>query len=456
VSAGTEGASEWRRAVRVREDPALAAELEQRRSLPVPRPSVGVTDLLALRRAYWRLSGPPVPVSPERQARLESGRFLHRQVERVIAPDGAFEVRVRREGLVGRIDAVSDRPIELKTTTEVVAPEDLVGERPEQVEQLGMYCALLGRSEGRLVSMVARDETVEEVRSYNIAYRDLASILGEMHARASALRECLRLGRPEGLPRCRWYGRGCEYRAASACDCNGTEPPPSDAILERTGRVDPDPAADAALRPALVEALQRARPPSIRRFRDIIYPRRAYFERVRPLSEVAPAVPARDEGKDAYRELIEAVESGPVGEVTRLSSLAEEPEEEVGAFQGTPFLVRTSRARSPPTAEELLDRAPQYALELGFRCAATGTSSARAIVSYPVGGEGIPRIRVFAFQFEPISTFARLWRQRVRGLEGALRSNDPSPLPPCPAWMFADCPYRDACACAPDPGRSQR
>lgn len=457
MTEGGDGEPDWRGAVRVREDASLAAELEERRARSPPGPSVGVTDLLALRRAYWRLSGPPVAVPPERQARLESGRFFHRQVERVVAPDGAFEVRVRREGMVGRVDALTDRPVEVKTTSLAVAADTLVSDRPEQVEQLGMYCALLERPVGRLVALVTQGDAVEEVRTYDIGFRDLPAILAEMRSRAEALRACLRAGRADGLPRCRWYGRGCEYRNGPTCDCSGAEPDPSLVILERVERVEPRPELDSELLPRLAEALRASTPPSIPRFRDMIYPRRAYFERTRPSSAVpVPPASPRDRGQEVYRQLIETIESGTVGEVTRLPSLSAEPEEEVGGFRGAPFLLRTSRARTPLTADTVVSQAPQYALELGFRCTATGRSSGRVIVAYEPAEGAAPRFKVFELEFAPVSSFARLWRQRARQLETALRNQTPLDLPSCPGWMFADCPYRAECACGSEPGRSQR
>ncbi len=445
----------WTDAVRVRDDPALAAEIEQRRSKE-PRPrAVGVTDLLASRRAFWRITGPPAPVTPERQARLDAGRFLHRQVEKFLAPDGALEVRVRSDGLVGRIDAVSDRPIELKTASVAVDPENLVADRPDHVEQLGMYCALLGRSNGRLVTVVTRGGEALGVRTYDVQYREVGAIVQEMHVRADRLEAAIRAGRPDGLPRCRWYGRGCEFAAGSICDCRGDEPEPASAILERVDSIEARPELDAALLPRLIDAVRTTPRPSIRRFRDLIYPRRAYFETVRPTSPPRePRDAAREESLETYRSLIDAVESGPPGEVTRLPVLADEPEEEVSAFRGEPFLLRTSRAATAPRAEEVVARAPQYALELGFRCAVTGRTSGRAIVSY--GSPARARLHVFELEFGPGGAFARLWRQRARRWQQAIRDRSPLGLAPCPPWMARDCPYRSECGCAEEPGRSQR
>jgi hypothetical protein len=375
----------------------------------------------------------------------------------LIVPGAALEVRVRREGLVGRIDALTDRPIEVKTAPYAVEAESLVTERPDQVEQLGMYCALLERPTGRLVTLVVAGDSVEDARTCDITFRDLPGLLSDMRNRATALRDSLRDGRPDGLARCRWFGRGCEYLSEPTCDCTGDEPEPSSAILERVERVVARPDLDAELLTRLRAAWPTARKPSIARFRDLIYPRRAYFELSHPLPPRAVAFPREKEaGPDAYRTLLDAIESGPVGEVARLLSLADEPEEEVGAFRGEPFLARTSRGRPPRTAEELVSRAPQYVLELGFRCAATGRRSGRAVVAYERAEPPGPRIRVFDLAFSPTSVFARLWRHRERALREALRDGKPQGLPACPDWMFAECPYRSECACDSPPGRSQR
>ena len=142
---------DWSSVVRVREDGDLSHEIQGRLERSRGLRSVAVTDLLALRRAFWRLSAPPVPVSADRQERMEIGRAWHRRIGVVLAGAGALEVRVRREGLVGRIDALTDRPIEVKTSTMAVGADHLVEERPEYLEQLGMYCALVDGARGRIV-----------------------------------------------------------------------------------------------------------------------------------------------------------------------------------------------------------------------------------------------------------------------------------------------------------------
>ncbi len=415
-----------------------------------------MTDLLGLRRAYWRPLVPLPPVPPEREARLEAGRFLHRVVGPVLAPDVRLEVRVRKDGLVGRIDALTDVPVEVKTATLAVDPAALADDRPEYVEQLAMYCALLGRPTGRLVTLVARETSVGGVRVVDLSFRDLPAISDEMHRRADRLRAAWGRRDPTDLGRCRWFSRGCEYQDAEVCDCTGEEVDPPSRILAAVASADDRPDIAGPLRERLERALASTPPPSVDRFRDLVYPRRAYFDR-RPPPDAEPT-PSRAPGpaSSLYADLLEAVESGPVGEVARLPSRSTDPAEEVGGFRGEPYIVRTSRVRVPHRAEDLLARSPQYALELGFRCVATGRTAGRVIVAYEHALDARDRVRVFEAEFRPVSVFARLWRGRLGELERALAEHAPESLEACPSWMFESCPYRTACGCGPADPRSQR
>jgi hypothetical protein len=449
---------DWRGGVTVREDPELGAELGRRLATASGEKALGVTDLLAPRRAFWRLTSPPVLVPADRQARLDAGRWLHRALGSVLASEGLLEVRVRRGGLVGRIDVLTDRPIEVKTTSLAVGPEELVSDRPEHVEQLAMYCALVSRSAGRLITVAAHDTTVHELRTVDVRFRDLSAISAEMARRAAQLRSGLASGRADGLPRCRWFDRGCEFQSEKVCDCTGREPDPPSVLLEEVGSLEGRPEVDRELTPRLSKELGSLEPPKIARFRDLIYPRRAYYERTEPARAVEEGGPREEAAvvSNLYGRLVEAVESGTVGEVARLPSRSEEPEEEVTAFRGTPYLLRTSRAWSAPRPQEILGRFPQYALDLGFRCATTGTHSGRVLVGFERAESPQDQLKVFELDFSPVTVLARLFRERVARFERALRDRSPATLEACPAWMYSDCPYRAECGCGAGPGRSQR
>lgn len=452
---GVPGEPEWRSAVSVHEDEALARALGTRlRPLGAPR-SVSVTDLLAPRRAFWRSVGPPIAFPEERELRLEGGRRLHRLLGPLLAAQGSLEVRVRRDGLHGRVDVLADRPIEVKTTHAPLAPDDVRRSRPDHVDQLGMYSALVDDPHGRLIYFRLADDRVEQVAAYDLEFDTLGGIRSEMGRRADQLRRALEAGRATELPRCAWFGRGCEYQAAGACDCTGTEP--------LAGPVAVDHASAPVPRPDVAEPLAvalRALPPStgapvVERFRDLLYPRRAFFRRVLSPPAAPTTRPTAGEGSDLFRRLSEAVEGGRVGEVNRLPTRSEEPDEEVGGLLGEPYLLRTSRLHHAVPAREWIARSPQYALELGFRCVATGTSAARLIVGYDQLGAERERIQVVRLSFAPVSVFSRVWRARSGALAEALASGDPSSLPACARWMYETCDYRAVCGCGSPEGRVQ-
>ena len=444
----------WRPAVAVREDEALAREIADRLPPAASLPPISVTSLVAPRPAYWRAIA-VVPVAPERRERLDLGREMHRRLASGLSAEGAIEVRVRRDEWVGRMDALSDVPVEVKTGSSLPSVNDLVSARAEPVEQLAMYCTLADRPRGRLVTIALREAKVEAVQVLDLAFESLPRVREEMQARSRALRSAWRDQTPRGLPRCRWFDRGCDVRAAGVCDCTGTEPELAPTIGECLAGVTDREEASRELRARLDAAPPHPTDRVIDGFRDLLYPRRAYFDRT-----VGPSVPERpfrspNDPIDLYGRLAAATESGPIGEAAGIPLASPEPDQDVGGFRGTPYLLRTSRARDRPTSQTLSESQPQYALELGLRCVATGTTSARLFLGWERATDDRERVGAFEFRFDPISAFSRLWRERRRALRTALAATDPRGLPACPAWMVPDCPYRDRCGCG-DPPRSQR
>ncbi len=447
--------AEWRSAVRVVEEAELALEIAGRLPPPGQPRDVRVTDLVASRRGFWRAVA-PVPIAGDRLERVEAGRQWHRRLGPILARQGALEVRVRREGTVGRIDVLGDRPIEVKTSSQSVAAETLVEARPDYVEQLAMYCALAGRSSGRLVVFGTGREEASEVQVVDFEFAGSEKLRAWVRRRADELRRAWSERRTEGLPACRWYERGCEYRTAGVCDCRPSDPPPMDPVADFvTGLSERGDLADG-LRADVAASVEPDSPVLIERFRDLLYPRRVYFERIRAEPELPRPVRDPLEPLDLYERLTAGVEGGPVGDVARIPTAADEPDEEVAGFRGRPFALKVSRSRDALSAEELLDHQPQYALELGARCVATGTSSGWLFLGRERAPDDGQRVRVYRFDFGPMSPFARWWRERRGALEQALARRDPYLAPACPAWMYADCPYRVDCDCASGGPRSQR
>lgn len=438
----------WENAVSVREDSELAQELTARYAKGSGERAIGVTDLLALRKAYYRRAAPPVPIPPDRQLRLDQGRALHRTLGTLLSGEGILEARVRRDGLVGRIDILSDLPVEVKSSSALVEPAKLAIYRPDHIEQLAMYCGLLDRPNGRLLTLVVDPTGVSDVQAVDVAFRSASSILAEMRRRAALLRSAWKEAQVDGLPRCPWFGRGCEFEEASVCACSGAEAPDDRPLTEEVESVSARGDVRDRVRSVLSPPIAREELGNIGRFREILYPRRAYFERTAATALPAVAAPVPTLGPDLYGRLTEAVESGPPGEVARIPARSAEPEEEVVGFRGRPLVMRTSRARSRIRANDLVRRAPQYALDLGLRCAVTGTDSGIVVVGFERPEHDPDRLEVLEIRFSSLTLFSRIYRERSRGLATALRERTPTTLPPCPAWMAQDCPYRSECGCA--------
>lgn len=448
---GPPSSRSWESVVSVREDSLLEQELLGRLQKGTGLRSVGVTDLVSLRRAYYRTVGPAVPIPPARQARLDQGRSVHRALGARLAREGILEARVRRDGLVGRIDILSDLPIEVKTSSGLVSPSELRAERPDHIEQLGMYCGLVDRPVGRLLTLVASPDKTAEVQAVDVAFRSPARIREEMRRRANLLRTAWKESRVDGLPRCPWFGKGCEYEEAAVCACTGDESRPPVPLTDEVETLTERDDVRDRIRSELSSPSLSKDEVFVRRFRDILYPRRAYFERTAPAPVSPEAVSAPALEPDLYARLSEAVESGSPGEVARLPARSSEPEEEVVGFRGRPLLLRTSRAWARFREDEVVSRSPQYALDLGLRCAVTGTSSGLLVVGFERAQSDRDRLQVLELRFSSLTPFSRMFRERDQGLADAIRDRAPHQLASCPEWMTTDCPYRSECGCgAPD------
>jgi len=437
----------WESVVSVRADVPLERELQARLENETGLRSVGVTDLISLRRAYYRTVGPPVPILPERQIRLDRGRSVHRKLGAQLAREGILEARVRRDGLVGRIDILADLPIEVKTSSAIVSPAELPAYRPDHIEQLGMYCGLLDRPVGRLLTLVESPAKTPEVQAVDVAFRSPPRIREEMVRRAGILRTAWKEARVDDLPRCAWYGKGCEYQEASVCACTGRESGPARPLTDEVETLTARDDVQDRLRTELSSSSSVEDEATVGRFREILYPRRAYFERTAPASAVPEQAYLPSLEPDLYARLSEAVESGSPGEVARLPARTLEPEEEVVGFRGVPMLLRTSRAWARFRAEELVARFPQYALDLGLRCAVTGTDSGLLVVGFERAESNRDRLLVLELRFSSLTPFSRMYRERSQGLADAVRDRAPARLASCPGWMTTDCPYRSECGC---------
>lgn len=439
----------WSSTIRIAPDEALRRTLLERHSFGPRSRSIWVTDLLDLRSAYWRRTAPVEPTA-ERRAVLEAGKELHVQIGHLLAPARYREVRRQRDGIVAQVDLLEDRPTEIKTTGTAPTGNPESDLRPSYVEQLGMYAALTDHTDGRLVIVSRSEDSPATSAVYDVSFPSLAPIGEEMVRRAGLLRKALEQGDPRDLPACRWRGRGCEYEAAGACRCVGTE---ADAGFRIRDLADPprlDVESADRLDAALADA-QRSTPPRVRKFRDLVYPRRCYFER-RDSPALADPSPARTSAPDdLWRRLSELLELGEGSEVTREPVPSGVPLESVPCYRGEPYLIKVSRARDPIGPDEMVRAQPQYFLDLGLRCAALGVPSGSIILGYERASPWSEKIRTYRVTFDPLSTWDELRQRRAAAIDEAALRGEPGTLPGCPGWMYSSCAYRAVCDCGGAP-----
>ncbi|MCI4362729.1 MAG: hypothetical protein L3K13_00245 [Thermoplasmata archaeon] len=402
--------------------------------------SVWVTDLVDPRIAYFRSIAPVEPTA-DVVARRESGRVVHDRVERLLAGPEHRELRVGQDGIIGRIDLLFDRPTELKSTAKLPEVDRLAESRPSFIEQLGAYCALLGRPGGRLLLVQTQEGAPASVRAVDCEFTDLPGLRASLLESADRLRAALARRDPTGLPRCAWFHRGCEFEEARICPCNGSEPLPAAPARERLLRLE----ANAAVAEE-VEARLRAPSPvlaeePVRTFSELLYPRQTYFERIE-----APRQPtARFPGTDLWRRVRDAMEAALGADLEDRRGASGEPAEAVSCYLGEPLLVKTSRARFRTPPELLPNRMPHYFVELGLRAGALGTDGGWIVLAYEFPESGTGPVEMLRVRFPAPAELGTHLRELCEQFHEALRRHDPSELPPCPEWKFVDCPYRELC-----------
>jgi hypothetical protein len=447
------GLQEWGPAVRFTVEPQVARELLDR---PRPPPPVSVTDLLDPRRAFWRRRF-DVAAPADRRARMAEGQRLHRRVARLWAPAAQQEVRVVRDGIVGQIDLIQDVPVEVKGTGQSVDVGSLTTRHAAYVDQLGAYCALLERDSGRLVVVhLSEDRTSTDALVVECRYRDLARVREGLAQRASRLREAWQTATAAGLPGCPWRGRGCEYERQAVCDCDGRQAELAPLVPAAEVEITADPSASSRL--ATLLRTRWEEDPAVGRYRELLYPRRAYFERTRPPPEddalaVVERAPATE---DLFRELSVRLESGAPGEVTRQGPPHPLVDEPVVCFRGDPYLLKVYRGARLPPPERLIDAQPQYFLELGLRSASLGRAAGWLFLGHDAAARPEDRLVVLRVEFQPFELMVGQLETRAAELARALREAAPASLPPCPGWMVEGCAYRELCGCGETPAAASR
>src|SRR5205809_4633720 len=248
------------------------------------RRRLSVTDLVNPRQAFFQRTRPDIQPDPERKQAMLAGTGFHEVFGRAVSTEESVEQFVEFQGIVGKIDIYDDVPVELKTTASL--PQGAAAARPSYIDQLGMYCTMTGRDEGRLfVYKRALYGRPGALKGFDLHFRNLGEVEREMVRRRDRFRDAPARNGPSPLRRCGCFARRCDYRAVCGC-----------ATAEPLGRVVPAAAVRIAENPELVAAMtalltDAPKPGPQFRLNDLVFPRRAAIER----QAVAEAKPEEEE-----------------------------------------------------------------------------------------------------------------------------------------------------------------
>lgn len=421
------------------EDELMAAVQRQ-----AARQRISVTDLINPRQAFFRRTRRDIRPSPDRAQTMLAGTAFHRALGQAISTEEYLEQSVEWQGIVGKIDVYEDVPVEIKTTSAL--PDDPSQVRPDYVDQLGMYCAIVWVARGRLVVYRRSElERTPELRAYQLEFRDLDAVRREMVRRKLRLQMALETRDPSSLPCCEWFGRGCDYGRICGCEA---APPPARVVPPTGLEVRRDPATEELL--AARVAMARAPARAGFRLNDLVFPRRAACERLHadgPEETDQGDAPAeahlRDLEQRGFRaSLYQALRFGVPGAFqlvpVRLRTLADR----VGMFRGTPTLLRSSGLLRMVGRDRLAHEMGHCVDRAAFEAALVGSEQARLVVYY----KNLPgdRFMVYDLRFRDLAAIQAEADRRLAMLESGAPLRD---LPACPAWMSRRCAFAPGCGC---------
>ena len=406
-----------------------------------PRQRISVTDLVNPRRAYMQRVHPEIQPPLERKEAMMAGKGFHDLFGHAVSSEEYLEQFVEWGGVVGVIDVYKDMPTELKTTGEIDDAGDLRESRSSYVEQLAMYCAMVDMRKGRLI-LYGRGSAEKDAKLsvYDAVFDDLDSVREEMGKRRDALVSALAKQSPEGLSRCPWLRRGCEFESMCGC-ADAEEFVPS--IAMKVPPLEPNP--EEAKR--LLSMLESSRPARRTGLNSLVFPRRAYYDSTRGAEETdADRLGSMDRIGHA-RALADAIEFGRGADSTRKLLSLGEMQDRVTYFKGVPTLLRTTKFNDVVSRDNLTRMFPHYFMRLAFECALVGSANGRLILHYEKLREE-SKLMVYDVTFSDLDDLQKEAENRllaIREVNEGRRS--PNELPPCPAWFKKYCKYQPSCGC---------
>jgi hypothetical protein len=259
-----------------------------------------------------------------------------------------------------------------------------------------------------------------------------------MLRRRDLLRQALETGDPAGLPRCIWYGR-CEYQGLCGCE-NAEEIGPL--VSATSVDIQPDERLESLFAGRLPTGKEQL---SGFRFYHLVFPRKAAFGLLDDGEDATPTTQDRlgqMERRGFFRALDDVLYRGMPGAFTSVPVRVGKLADRVRLYRGVPTILKSSKARDFIERRRLPAERPWNVDTLAFQCALLGTDKGRLVLYY----EALPenKFMVYEVMFSDMPAVRAEVERRLRLLESGA---PPADLPPCPAWMARNCPYRDRCGC---------
>lgn len=403
---------------------------------------ISVTDLLNLKQAYFRRKYPEITPSLEKQQLMWAGTGFHKTFGSSVSSEEYLEQFVEAEGIVGKIDIYEKIPVEVKTTSTLLDTKDLLQYRPTYLEQLGMYCAMVSAHEGEIIIYqrpVEQSPSTSPLVVYHVSFPDLTAIREEMRRRRDLLVQALIANDPSNLPACPWSSKQCDY--SQVCDCATASVPASHEIANLAREI----YVDSTTCQQLLNKMAGAQPSHLFGINDIVFPRKAYFERLKSSEEV------REEKEEHLRSMDElgfidalrdSLRFGAPGEAQRIPVKHAPLSDLVQTWQNLPTILRGPKLSSLVERERLPRMFPHYFLRLGFDCALTENTKGRLLLYYVRVPKEDAKLMVYDVNFRNLNAVKA---EALRRLELLEKATSPLQLPKCPSWMCPYCDYRLEC-----------
>jgi hypothetical protein len=178
---------------------------------------------------------------------------------------------------------------------------------------------------------------------------------------------------------------------------------------------------------------------------DIVFPRKAYFERLEQSEQV------REEKEEYLRSMDEvgfldalrdSLRYGAPGEAQRIPVKHAPLADLVQIWQNLPTILRGPKLSSLVERERLPRMFPHYFLRLGFDCALTENAKGRLLLYYVRVPKEDAKLMVYDVNFRNLNAVKT---EALRRLELLEKATSPLQLSRCPSWMCPYCDYRLEC-----------